>query len=133
MKTAVKHRDQKKLGEESIYFILHVLIAINHEGKLGKDLRQLPGGPRGMLLNDLLLLDCSIFLIHSRNNLPRGSTSYNGLGPPMPTINHENAPIDLPTDMSYGGISSFEVIFSQMPLACFKWTDPAQDLMRMLN
>ena len=39
--TAVmKHHDQKQLGEERAYFSLHVLMAIQHEGKPGQELKE---------------------------------------------------------------------------------------------
>lgn len=39
----------------------------------------------------------------------------------------------MPTRRSFGSIFSFDVIFSQMTLACFKLTHPAYALMMMLN
>lgn len=39
----------------------------------------------------------------------------------------------MPTRRSFGSIFSFDVIFSQMTLACFKLTHPVYDLMKMLN
>jgi hypothetical protein len=41
-------------------------------------------------------------------------------GPPTSIMNHENAPIDLTTDQSDGGIFLTEVSFSQMSLVCVK-------------
>lgn len=57
------------------------------------------------------------FLFQSQVYLPGDGATYNGLGPLTSIIHQEEAPRELPTVQSHGGIFLIEVTPSQMTLA----------------
>lgn len=56
------------------------------------------------------------FLFQSQVYLPGDGATYNGLGPLTLIINQEEAPKELPTVQSHGGIFLIEGTLSQMTL-----------------
>ena len=54
----------------------------------------------------------------AQDHLPRGGTAYSGLRPQTTIINQENAPTDLSTGQSDGGIFTVLVPSPYLSLAC---------------
>jgi hypothetical protein len=60
----------------------------------------------------------SLLSYPTQHHLPRGGTTYSGLGPPISISNQENVPKGLSTVQSDEGTFSIVIPSSHMTLAC---------------
>jgi hypothetical protein len=112
----VKHRDQSVLGEERVYFILHLKSPSLGEAMAGtwrQELLKRPWRNAAYWLAPLGLP--SLLSYRMQDHLPRSSITHNGLDPPPSINNLKKLPILLLSVWSYGDI------FFQLRLPPLRW------------
>lgn len=115
---------------------LHILIIVHPWGKSREEFKQeqwqepWKNSTYWLVVRGLLNLpSCT-----TQDHLPKSGTKHSRLGPLASTINHENAPTDLPAGLSDGGNAWIGVCSFQVTLVCVKFTkkNPAQVLVEKL-